>query len=55
MNMRDAQQSEPSCAEILVTGATRHSTRRDAQLAETSQPSSESTGAMRQCSCATRN
>ncbi|MCI61610.1 hypothetical protein A2U01_0082867, partial [Trifolium medium] len=35
MNLRDAQQSETSCAETLVTGATRHTARRYAQLAET--------------------
>ncbi|MCI86557.1 hypothetical protein A2U01_0107838, partial [Trifolium medium] len=35
MNLRDAQKSEPSSAEPLVTGATRHTARRDAQQVET--------------------
>ncbi|MCI92192.1 hypothetical protein A2U01_0113488, partial [Trifolium medium] len=54
MNMPDTQKSEPSCAETLMTGATRHTARRDAQLAETFQPSTQPTGTTRQSSCATR-
>ncbi|MCI90994.1 hypothetical protein A2U01_0112288, partial [Trifolium medium] len=34
MNLRDAQKSETSCVEPLMIGATRHTSRRDAQLTE---------------------
>ncbi|MCI64532.1 hypothetical protein A2U01_0085790, partial [Trifolium medium] len=36
MNLRVVQKSEPSCAATLVIGAMRHTSRRDAQLTETS-------------------
>ncbi|MCI62152.1 hypothetical protein A2U01_0083409, partial [Trifolium medium] len=34
MNLRNAQQSEPSCDGVLATGATRHISRSNAQLTE---------------------